>query len=564
MKSGKPAKEPVSTDMTPLARNLFLWRAIAALVSGLMLSCAFPPLNWSIMAWFALVPIMLVPTPRKKLERILIGLLFGYAHFATALHWLNEVGFCAGYLLAVVCALFPMAWYCIVGAFNWRLKDKRNATLPGAGYVFIADEWILIAHILIQAALWVAIEYLRSMIFTGFPWDMVGISQFRRLGVASLAQYTGVYGVSFMVLLANGIIAAELSRQARMFFVKARRQFPWHFALMTVALVPICILQARKELLPPEGTPNIRVAAVQGNIPQCREWTEEQFVQALRTYVRLSEKAAADYKDLDMLLWPECAVPAPIDYQPYMSILITMQQRIRKPILLGALRVVGSPSDPENSTDFNSAVLLDENSHVIETYDKMHLVPFGEYTPFGDAFPILRDMIGMGRDLTAGRHSVLFSLAKGAVAGVNICFEDAFPTISRNFTLQGANILMTITNDAWYNRSSGAEQHLSHAVFRAIENRRPLLRSGNNSHTCLITPNGAILGVIDNKDDGSPFVSSCQAYDVPIHEWGTTFYTRHGDIFAQACAAVAVALILFLLLAEFLRRKENLQKREKA
>ncbi|MBO4345548.1 MAG: apolipoprotein N-acyltransferase, partial [Victivallales bacterium] len=362
MKSGKPAKEPVSTDMTPLARNLFLWRAIAALVSGLMLSCAFPPLNWSIMAWFALVPIMLVPTPRKKLERILIGLLFGYAHFATALHWLNEVGFCAGYLLAVVCALFPMAWYCIVGAFNWRLKDKRNATLPGAGYVFIADEWILIAHILIQAALWVAIEYLRSMIFTGFPWDMVGISQFRRLGVASLAQYTGVYGVSFMVLLANGIIAAELSRQARMFFVKARRQFPWHFALMTVALVPICILQARKELLPPEGTPSIRIAAVQGNIPQCREWTEEQFVQALRTYVRLSEKAAADYKDLDMLLWPESAIPAPIDYQPFMSILITLQQRIQKPLLLGALRVVGNPSDPENCTDFNSAVLLDEKS----------------------------------------------------------------------------------------------------------------------------------------------------------------------------------------------------------
>ena len=105
---------------------------------------------------------------------------------------------------------------------------------------------------------------------------------------------------------------------------------------------------------------------------------------------------------------------------------------------------------------------------------------------------------------------------------------------------------------------------MSHAVFRAIENRRPLLRSGNNSHTCLITPNGAMLGIIDNKDDGSPFVSSFQAYDVPVHEWGTTFYTRHGDIFAISCTAAALGLMAYLIASEFHRHKENLKKRKKA
>ncbi len=560
----KAANSPASKDMTRLAYNFFLWRAIAAGASGLMLSCAFPPINWSIMAWFALVPIMLLPTPRRIIERIAIGFIFGYAHFATALHWLNEVGFGAGYLLAIYCALFPMAWYCLLGTFNWHLKDKANAAFPGGGPIFIVGEWTLVLHILAQAVLWVSLEYLRSMLFTGFPWDMAGISQFRRLAVAGLAQFAGVYGVSFVVILSNAIIAAEFSRQFRMFIAPARRQFPWHFALLTLALVPICILQAKKELLPPEGTPNIRIAAIQGNIPQCREWTEEQYNHALSTYLGLSERAATEYQDLDMLLWPECAVPVPFGYPPYKAAVAGLQQKINKPILLGALRLVGNPSEPESVHDFNSAILLDENSHIVETYNKMHLVPFGEFTPAGDIFPVLREIIGMGRDLTSGRDEVIFRLAKDARAGVNICFEDAFPDISRKFTNKGANILMTITNDSWYNRSSGAEQHLSHAVFRAIENRRPLLRSGNNSHTCIITPNGATLGIIDNKDDGSPFTSSCQAYDVPVHEWGTTFYTRHGDVFAIACTLLSLALVAYLCAKEYLRHKENLKKRKKA
>jgi len=564
MNKQKASNSPASTDMTRLAHNSFLWRAIAALASGLMLSCSFPPINCSIMAWFALVPIMLVPTPRRIFERFAIGFIFGYAHFATVLHWLNEVGFGAGYLLAIYCALFPMAWYCLVSTFNWYLKDKSNTTFPGGGPLFITDEWTLVLHILAQAFLWVSLEYLRAMLFTGFPWDMAGISQFRRLAVAGLAQFTGVYGVSFLIILSNAIISSEFSRQLRMLIAPGKRQFPWHFVLMTLSLVPVCILQAKKELLPPEGTSNIRIAAIQGNIPQCREWTNEQYEYALSTYLRLSERAAAEYQDLDMLLWPECAVPVPLGYPPYRAALTGLQQKIQKPILLGALRIVGNQSEPESIHDFNSAILLDENSHVAETYNKMHLVPFGEFTPAGDLFPILRKILGMGRDLTRGREEVIFNLAKGARTGVNICFEDAFPDISRKFTIKGANTLMTITNDSWYNRSSGAEQHLSHAVFRAIENRRPLLRSGNNSHTCLITPNGETLGIIDNKDDGSPFVSSYQAYDVPIHEWGTTFYTKHGDIFAMACTLISLALVAFLCAKEYLRHKENLRKRKKA
>lgn len=507
---------------------------------------------------------MIIPTPRKITERLAIGFIFGYVHFATALHWLNEVGFGAGYLLAIICGMFPMLWYCLVSALNWQLKDKRTVSFPGAGPIFIESQWVLIANVVAQAVLWIAVEYLRSFFCTGFPWDMLGISQFRRLAVAGIAEYTGVYGVSFMIMLANAVIAAELSRQFRMAAMPVKRTLPWHFALLTLLLVPICIMHSRGRILPPDGTQNIRIAAIQGNIPQCREWSEEEFNEALKVYSELSEKAVKAYSDLDLILWPECAVPAPFEYQPYKAAVIGLQQRINMPILLGTLKGIPNPEDREDIILFNSAVLLDEHTHIVDYYDKMHLVPFGEYTPAGDVFPWLRDIIGMGRDLTPGKDAHVFELKAGVKAGVNICFEDVFSEISREFTNRGANVLMTITNDSWYNRSSGAEQHLSHAVFRAIENRRPILRSGNNSHTCLITPDGSVLGTISNLDDGTPFTRSFQAYDVPVYDWGTTFYARHGDVFAKSCFTLGIMISLGLFAWNFMTHRKKLEFQKKA
>ena len=172
---------------------------------------------------------------------------------------------------------------------------------------------------------------------------------------------------------------------------------------------------------------------------------------------------------------------------------------------------------------------------------------------------LLREMIGMGRDLTPGKAPHLIELPKGLKAGINICFEDAFPEISREFTLLGANLLCTITNDSWYNQSCGAEQHTSHVIYRAVENRRPFFRSGNNSHTCFITPDGNRLGQLTAKD-GSPFTRDFQAYDLPVYDgWPNTFYTRHGNLFAILCTILAAAELLRLAANAFQRKRTALR-----
>ena len=557
------AKQPATPEAPPqdlsrLNRSAFIWRAIAAILSGVLLSCAFPPLGWNLLAWVALVPILLIPTPRRTWEKLAVGYIFGYVHFALNLYWLNEVGFGAGWLLALWCALFPMLWYFIASSLNYCLKDEKTASFPGAGPLFIKAEWQLILQILLLSAVWVATEYLRAKLFTGFPWNQLGISQYKRLSVVALSQFTGVYGVSFIIVLVNMVIAAEASRQLRFFINPQPRPFPWHLALITLVLAPVCIFNTRTPILPPEGTPNLRVAAIQGNIPQCRVWTEEQFQEALTTYKELSLKAVQEHPDLDLIVWPESAIPADMDYPPYHSTLSKLLIQLQKPLLVGTLKQMQNSAQAGDISLFNSAYLLDSNMEVLDYIDKMHRVPFGEYTPFGDQLPWLREMIGMGRDLTPGKSPHLIELPKGLKAGVNICFEDAFPEISRAFTLLGANLLCTITNDAWYNKSCGAEQHTSHVIFRAVENRRPFLRSGNNSHTCFITPDGIVMGQL-TAQDGSPFTRDFQVYDLPIYDdWGTTFYTRHGDLFATLCNALSLALIGYLFTTHFLRKNQQL------
>ena len=246
-------------------------------------------------------------------------------------------------------------------------------------------------------------------------------------------------------------------------------------------------------------------------------------------------------------MWPECAVPAPIEYQPYKAELIKLQQETSTPLLMGALQLRLQPGDsnPENANTFNSVLLLDEKAHILAIYDKMHRVPFGEYVPFSDLYPWLREAVGLGRDLTPGNVPFVFKLAKGTKAGVNICFEDVFPAISRAFVQKGANMLMTVTNDCWYNHSCGAEQHTAHVVFRAVENRRPFMRSGNNSHTLMVTPAGKIMGQITAND--SVFTQDYQAYEIPVFDgWGNTFYTKYGDVFAYVCAFISTAMLLLI------------------
>jgi apolipoprotein N-acyltransferase len=547
-----PATAPQPANLTLAGRSFLYLRIVAALLSGLLLGLSYPPARLDLLAWLALLPLLLVPQPRRWRERFFVGYLFGYLYFAWSLFWLNQVGFGAGFLLALWCALFPMLWYVMWSAIMWHCKGAivKEQQLPGAGLLFLRRPWQIALLALLSACIWVACEWLRAWLFTGIPWNELGISQYRRIGVIQVVEYCGVHGVSFLIVFVNVVLAAEGAHIIRHWLGAAeRRGWPWHLLLAMALSLPLCWLGTRPEALPSAESSSIRILAVQGNLPQCRFWTEEQCQDAQKIYSDETRKGLANSEFLpDLVLWPECAVPATLDHPPYRYARQRLLEDIKLPMLIGATQFREDPLDKEEPHLFNSAFLLSPTDSVLEYYDKIHRVPFGEFTPFGDYVPWLRELIGMGRDLTPGLAYHVFQLPKGAKAGVSICFEDVFPYLSREFVRRGANLLMTITNDSWYNQSSGAEQHLSHVVFRAIENRRPLLRSGNNSHSCLITPNGRVLGLLRDETSGSLFVRGAQLYEVPVDDsWGTTFYTRHGPIFARLCVLVSMICWLCLL-----------------
>ncbi|MFA6931032.1 MAG: apolipoprotein N-acyltransferase [Lentisphaeria bacterium] len=547
--------EQAEPDPAIMARCLLIWRCLAAIVSGLLLSAAFPPLSWDWLIWFALIPLLLIPQPPSWWERLLVGFLWGYVHFASSLFWLNEVGFAAGWLLALYCALFPMAWYFLFSSAIWTLRQPASQEFPGAGLLYIHALPKTFFLCFFGAASWCALEWLRSWLFTGFPWNQFGISQFERIGILQTAAYTGVYGISFLIVLVNLTLTTEFCQALRRKFSAHGRMFPWHFLLSGIFLLPVCWWGSQAKAVPEEKTPVLIAMAVQGNLPQCRDWTEQEFHQALQAYISLTRAEAPMGAKPDLIVWPECAVPASLEYPAYQNALRKLQTDLQIPLLLGATNYRYAPENPEQVALFNSAFLLDKELRILAYYDKMHRVPFGEYVPGSKYLPWLAEWIGMGRDLTPGQAYTLFELPKGARAGINICFEDVFPEISRNFTLRGANMLMTITNDSWYNESAGARQHLSHVIFRAVECRRPFLRSGNNSDTCMISPNGEILGVLKNEQTGSPFVAGTIRFALPISDqWGNTFYTRFGNLFA-VCCVIFTAGTMAGLFGNWFRRK---------
>lgn len=557
-------KQSPDTQMLAPVRRVWRLSFLASLASGVLLALSFPPLGWWPLAFIGFLPMLVLPMPQGRLQRLANGLAFGYSHFLVALWWLNTVGFGAGALLALVCAFFPLGWYWFHSALVWSAKprevlsehDSRRSFLshiPGAGLWVYQSHSRLIGAALLSSSAWVALEWVRGWIFTGFPWDYLGASQaFAPTRV--FATLAGLFGISFVAMMCNILLADALTR------AKNGRSI-----VSLAILLGLVGLWCAKEFIASENMNEepIRIAAVQGNTPECREWSEEEVAFCWQNYSTLTLEAVSK-ESPDLLLWPEGAMPCSITWEPYAQGLRALLQKVQTPLLMGALdERYGFPDNIPRV--FNSAFLLKENSPLLLTasaprtdfYDKIHLVPFGEFVPFSRHLPWLVEAIGMGRDLTAGQNYTLFSLPRKdgstIVSGVNICFEDAFPEISRRFTLGGAQMLLTITNDCWYKQSAGARQHLAHAVFRAIENRRPLLRSGNNSDTCLITPNGTIL-------DATPEFQACwrtfSVKPVPVGA-PTTLYAKTGNLLAWLCFLATMGAVIWMGLGAY-RRKSRL------
>jgi apolipoprotein N-acyltransferase len=500
-------------------------RFTLAAASGLLLTASFPDLELSWLVWVALVPLLAALRNTGVKQSIMLGFVMGVAHYMTLLYWLAYTMRTYGYLPWLLCGtvliLFSIYLSLFVALFSAAIARLRMNPLTG---------------LVIIPSLWVGLEFIRSFAFTGFPWGTVGHSQYATLHMIQIADTLGAYGVSFLIMLVNAAV---------FFGYLCFRKYDWkghgisrRFVVLSLAASLLLVgfnglygswkLAVVDRAL--ESAPAKRVTVVQGNISQTEKWDPAFQVSTVETYLRLS-RTGQDAKP-DLIVWPETALPF------YFENNVPLTLRVRKGMAdIEAQFVVGSPSFARriNRIDYyNSAYLLGPDGSTQGKYNKSHLVPFGEYVPFKKWLPFLGKIVAHVGDFDRGNIGDTVAWGKDKL-GILICYELIFPYISRAMVKNGATVLINITNDAWYGRSSAPYQHFSFAVFRAVENRRAMIRSANTGISGFVDPAGRILAATPL------FEEAAATRNVPLLS-GLTFYTRYGDVFASACLTAAMLL----------------------
>lgn len=499
---------------------------LALLSSALLLSASPGVIALPQLAWLALVPLFWGLAGQPPRRAALLGLICGFAYYLPLLYWIVIVLATYGQvpvpiaILALVFLALYMSCYLATFAF---LCAKTGSRLP---------------LLVFAPACWVALDLIRGRLFTGFPWLDLAYTQYNLPLPIQVADLAGHYGLTFLLVLANGLIFTLIASLVR----RKATSIPAVIAAATLLLMALSYSFWRLHTLPATlaQAEHMEVAAVQGNIPQDQKWQPAFQRATVDTYLRLSNNLFST-RNPQLIVWPETALP----FYPYEHpLFLRLHSELTRPrqtyLLTGAPhREMASPSGPLIYT--NSAFLLAPDGRVIGRYDKQHLVPFGEYIPFRKILSFASPLVETLGAFTPGRTNTPLSCQNSRI-GVLICFEGIFPEISRQQAEAGANLLVTITNDAWFGRSSAPWQHLAMGVFRAVETRKTLIRAANTGISAFIDPMGRIEGA-------SPlFTEYARSQPVALLN-GLTCYVRWGYLFPWGC------LLLTLIGAGVNRRK---------
>ena len=388
---------------------------------------------------------------------------------------------------------------------------------------------------------WVALEYARAHTFFSFPWCLLGYSQHAQLPFIQIASITAVYGVSFLVVGVSSLLAVAA--------VDGRSAWRRGSLVAVFALIAGAWLLGRWAMsVPVHETGRIVVGLVQGGIRQEDKWLPESAWENIGRHLELTEEAAR--RGARLVVWPESAVPFLFDENRELAFQLRELTRGRgiylffgnddreRPAAAGA-SVPGQRPAPRRGRIYVGAKLLDPAGEIVARYRKIQLVPFGEYVPLHQLFTVggryAAKLVQEVSDFTPGSQATT-GVVDGHQIGGYICYEAIFPALVRRFAAGGAELLVNVTNDAWYGTTSAPHQHLAMAAFRAVENRRYMVRAANTGISAVVDPWGRVL------EQTRLFEPGVLVREVPFVT-GTSFYTRHGDVFARVCVALALALV---------------------
>ncbi|NOZ26078.1 MAG: apolipoprotein N-acyltransferase [Nitrospirae bacterium] len=516
-----------------------LSRYFPAVLSGTALVLSYPTYNLSALAWICIVPFLISLYRMEDRTAFRAGLLFGLPYFFGTQSWIyysvnhyGGVSLLPSLLIVLLLSLYESLYTAVFGLFF--SKAVRRTDLPLT---------------LIAVPLWSSLEYIRGYLFSGFPWSLLGYTQYSALPLIQISDITGVYGVSFLVILVNASLAD-------LYLLKVRQRekplFPaWKTmtstavtALLIAATMIYGIYKLRYFSTERVDTERVRISIIQGSIEQDKKWNPAYQRRVFDTYKRLTKEALEDGPDL--VVWPETALPFYFGIDDRTEELKEFVKDSGVPLLTGTVLIRNRPLGKENGTGrtdrgytlSNSAVLIDGSGNPVYFYDKIHLVPFGEYVPLKNTLFFLDKLVeGIG-DYTPGRNYVKADLTWGQFSTI-ICYEAIFPGLVRKFFRHGGNLIVNITNDAWFGTTNGPYQHFSMSVFRAVENRKPLVRAANTGISGFIDPTGRVV------ERTGLFEETHITGDVTIGD-ETSFYTRFGDLFSFL--NITLAALIFLRL----------------
>lgn len=492
--------------------------AVLAIVSGLLIAISFPKADLSFLAWIALLPLLISLEGRSARTAFYLGLTTGLTAYAGLLYWVIIVMGVYGHL--PLFASIPL----------WLLLSGWLALFYGmATWATCLGQRLGLKSAFIMPLAWVGADYLRSFLLTGFPWTMLGHTQYRMLPLIQAADITGVYGITALIVLAN-VVFYRIIRAFSGSDVPYPAKSAIIFVLALAATLGYGFFRLNSPL--PTAAP-LRVALIQGNIDQAVKWSPAFREATLDIYTGLSRQAVAR-QAADLIVWPESAAPFFFQENSPSSDRIRNLARELKAHLL-----FGSPAAEQRNghyTNLNSAFLLGSDGTEIGRTDKMHLVPFGEYVPLARLLPFVNKLVhGIG-DFAPGLE--VRPLKTGTTPlGILVCYEVIFPELARAQVRAGSRVLVNITNDAWFGRSSAPYQHLSMAAFRAIETRTPLIRAANTGITSIIDQNGHIRGMT------SLFKEAVMVGEVQPGSANAP-YLKIGDLFARGCLGLVAGILL--------------------
>lgn len=499
----------------------------AACISGILLVVCFPTLNLFFLAWIAIVPFLFSLYDKKPKQAFTAGFLLGIIYFFGTLYWIyhsinhyGHISFITSIIIVLLLCMYLSLYTGIFALlFSMAIKSTR---LPA---LFIAP------------VLWVTIEFLRSYLFTGFPWSSMGYTQYKFLPVIQFADITGIYGVSFLVLAVNGAFADIALMKRR---IRDMPLFPWFHTVIGLSLLLVCIISSLLygywRLGQERPGKQLRVGIIQGNIEQDKKWEPAYQSWVIDIYKDLSTQAASSSPSL--IVWPETAVPFYFNTdREHTKQLFDLQNQLNVSLLFGAV-VVKEKKEGRNLLA-NSAVLLTKDGRVSYLYDKIHLVPFGEYVPLRKFLFFMDKLVAGVGDYVKGNHYLRAETSYGGFATL-ICYEIIFPGLVRKFYVKGGDFIVNITNDAWFGKTTGPYQHFSMAVFRAIENRKPVIRAANTGISGFIDSNGRI------HSKTSLFQTAVLIQDFKTDST-RSFYTKYGDLFSFLCIVCSILMITHLL-----------------